>query len=146
MSAERLIANLLRVAREDLDGARTLASSANRNAIYLCEQSAEKIIRAVLTSEGLHAGIKHHLNEMVDLVPDQNPDKPRLREIEYLAAYATSYRYPTAEGRIKPAPAPQAVEEALRKVAQALEAAAAAHGVDLTQRDGIASRPGPHRR
>lgn len=145
MSAERLIANLLRVAREDLDGARALAAVANRNAIYLCEQSAEKIIRAVLTSEGLHAGIKHHLNEMVDLVPDANPLKTALRDIEYLAAYATTYRYPTAEGRIKPAPAPQAVEDALRKIARALDATSEAHGVDLTQRDSVASRAAPHR-
>ena len=52
MSAELLIANTLRIAREDLDGALLLASSANRNAVYLCEQAAEKVIRAVLTSEG----------------------------------------------------------------------------------------------
>jgi len=41
MSVELLIANLLRVAREDLEGARLLAAAGNRNAIYLCEQSAE---------------------------------------------------------------------------------------------------------
>lgn len=41
MSADRLIANLLRVGREDLDGARVLTASKNRNAIYLCEQAAE---------------------------------------------------------------------------------------------------------
>lgn len=57
MSAELLIANLLRVASEDLDGARLLAASGNRNAIYLCEQAAEKVITAVLTSEAIHAGI-----------------------------------------------------------------------------------------
>lgn len=56
MSAELLIANTLRIAREDLDGALLLASRANRNAVYLCEQAAEKVIRAVLTSEGKHAG------------------------------------------------------------------------------------------
>lgn len=76
MSAELLIANLLRVAKEDLDGARLLSSGGNRNAIYLCGQAAEKIIRAVLTSEGKHAGIKHQLKEMIDLVPDENPLKP----------------------------------------------------------------------
>lgn len=96
MSAELLIANLLRVAKEDLEGAVLLASSGNRNAIYLCEQAAEKIIRAVLTSEGKHAGIKHHLDEMVDMVPDENPLKPALRDIEDLAAYATTFRYPTS--------------------------------------------------
>lgn len=145
MSAERLIANLLRVAREDLDGARALAAVANRNAIYLCEQSAEKIIRAVLTSEGLHAGIKHHLNEMVDLVPDSNPLRATLRDIEYLAAYANPYCYPTAEGRIKAAPASQSVQDAIRRVARALDATSAAHGVDLAERDSVASRAAPHR-
>lgn len=61
MSAELLIANLIRVAKEDLEGARLLASAGNRNAFYLCEQAAEKLIRAILTSEKKHAGIKHQL-------------------------------------------------------------------------------------
>jgi hypothetical protein len=34
MSVELLVANLVRVAREDLDGARLLAASENRTAIY----------------------------------------------------------------------------------------------------------------
>jgi hypothetical protein len=34
MSVELLVANLVRVAREDLDGARLRAASENRNAIY----------------------------------------------------------------------------------------------------------------
>jgi HEPN domain-containing protein len=50
VSAGRVIANLLRIAHEDLEGARLLNARGNRNAIYLCEQAAEKIIRAVLTS------------------------------------------------------------------------------------------------
>jgi HEPN domain-containing protein len=81
MIADLVIANLLRIASEDLEGATTLAPLGNRNAVYLCEQAAEKIIRAVLTSEGKHAGIKHQLDEMVNLVPDENPLKPALREI-----------------------------------------------------------------
>ena len=86
MSAELLVANLLRVAREDLEGAKLLADQSNRNAVYLCEQAAEKIIRAILTSEGLHGGIRHQLNEMVDAIPDANPLKAPLREIEFLTA------------------------------------------------------------
>ena len=39
MSVELLVANLLRIAIEDLEGARLLAESGNRNAIYLCEQA-----------------------------------------------------------------------------------------------------------
>jgi len=74
MSAELLIANLLRIASEDLEGARLLAASGNRNAIYLCEQAAEKVIRAVVTSEGHHAGIKHELAEMVSAAPSRRSE------------------------------------------------------------------------
>lgn len=42
-----MIAGYVRIAKQDLDGARSL----NRNAAYLCEQAAEKLIRAVLTAE-----------------------------------------------------------------------------------------------
>lgn len=145
MSAELLIANTLRIAREDLDGALLLASRANRNAVYLCEQAAEKVIRAVLTSEGKHAGIKHRLDEMVDLVPDENPLKPMLREIEELAAYATAYRYPTSSGRIPTAPAGGEFGALAKKVDTALCEAAARFGVDFTRKGLAASKPGPIR-
>lgn len=71
MSAERVVANLLRIAREDLDGARLLNTRGNRNAIYLCEQAAEKLIRAVLTSEKGHAGVRHQLDERVGSFPSR---------------------------------------------------------------------------
>lgn len=145
MSAELLIANTLRIAREDLDGALLLASRNNRNAIYLCEQAAEKVIRAILTSEGKHAGIKHRLDEMVDLVPDENPLKSALREIEELAAYATAYRYPTSSGRIPDPPAGSEFGALAKKVEAALGEAASRFGVDLTRRGLPASRPGPVR-
>jgi HEPN domain-containing protein len=103
MSAELLIANFLRIAAEDLEGARLLAAAHNRNAIYLCEQAAEKIVRAVVTSENKHAGIKHDLAEMVDLIDDANPRKASLRAIEHLSQYATAYRYPVTSSRAEPA-------------------------------------------
>jgi HEPN domain-containing protein len=96
MSAERVIANNLHIAREDLEGARLLAKANNRNAAYLCEQAAEKIIRAVLTSEGLHAGIGHALGQMVAQLPNENTLKAELSLLAPLAAFATTYRYPTS--------------------------------------------------
>lgn len=143
MNAELLIANTLRIAREDLDGALLLASHGNRNAAYLCEQAAEKVILAVLTSEGKHGGIKHKLDEMVDLVPDENPLKPALREIESLAAYATTYRYATP--RIPPALTGSALNERMAKVEAALSEAVARFGVDLASKGTPATRPGPIR-
>ena len=134
MSAELLIANLLRVAREDLDGARLLAQAGNRNAVYLCEQAAEKVIRAVVTAEGKHAGIRHDLADMVDLLPDDNPLKPQLRVVEHLSQYATAFRYPVSSSktkRIPRAPAADEVEKALERTSVALDAAVRAFGVDL---------------
>lgn len=49
MSAE-VIAGMLRIASQDLDGARLLNHAGNRNAAYLCEQAAEKVITAVLAA------------------------------------------------------------------------------------------------
>ena len=145
MSADLLIANLLRVAREDLEGAAILAAAGNRNAIYLCEQAAEKVIRAILTSEGKHAGVKHQLQEMVDLVPDENPLKSALREIEPLAAFATSYRYPTSAGRVLKPPTRESVDDATRKVGVVLDEAMRRFGVDAGSKAAPASRPGPVR-
>jgi HEPN domain-containing protein len=145
VSVELLIAGLLRVAREDLDGARLLAQATNRNAVYLCEQAAEKIIRAVLSSEGLHAGIKHHLDEMVDLVPDVNPIKGLLRKIEDLGAFATSYRYPTAAGRVVAPPTGPAIAKLISDVNIALERVSEAFAVDLSKPNSPASKPTPIR-
>jgi len=92
MGADRVAASLLRIAAEDLAGAKVLAQGGNRNAIYLREQAAEKTIRAVLTSEAIHAGIGHDLKALVDRIPDENPIKPFLRATEHLAGFATAYR------------------------------------------------------
>ena len=144
MSAARLIANSLRIAREDLAGARTLHAAGNRNAVYLCQQAAEKIILAVLTSEGKHGGIRHHLEAMVDLVPDANPIKPHLRAIEDLAAFATTYRYPTSAGRVLDAPSTGDMASWLENVAAALDLASRRFHVDLDA-EGPAQKPEPIR-
>jgi HEPN domain-containing protein len=145
VSAERVIANLLRIAREDLEGARMLNARGNRNAIYLCEQAAEKIIRAVLTSEKIHAGVRHQLDEMVGLVPDENPIKPRLRAVQHLATYATSYRYTTPTGRIPADPPTGDVEANAQIIEAALTEAADRFGVDLAAVDKPAATSSPIR-
>jgi HEPN domain-containing protein len=142
---ELVIANLLRVANEDLAGARALAAIGNRNAIYLCEQAAEKTIRAVLTSEGVHAGIGHDLRAFVDKVPDANPLKPELRSVEHLGTFATAYRYPSPEGRIKAQPPREDIEREATKVESAIRTISQRLGVDLVKANTPAARPGPIR-
>jgi HEPN domain-containing protein len=145
MSVDVLIANNLRLAQEDLDGANTLAKKPggpNRNAPYLYEQAAEKIIRAVATSEGVQAGRDHKLNELVDLIPDLNPIKPLLRAIEALAAFATAYRYLGGTGKIKPTPPATELATYAADVATALNEAAVRFGVDLAKPNAPAASPG----
>jgi HEPN domain-containing protein len=135
----------LRIANEDLAGARQLAATGNRNAMYLCSQAAEKVIRAVLTSEGKNAGIKHQLDELVDMVPDENPLKPGLRAIQDLTDYAASFRYPSPKGRIKAPPSKAAFEQDAGAVQAALLEAARRFGVDLEKADAPARTAGPIR-
>ena len=144
MSAE-LIAAMLRIASHDLDGARLLNQAGNRNAAYLCEQAAEKVIRAVLTSEGVQAGIRHELPDMVDQVSDENPIKPALRAIEHLAAYATAFRYPSPRGRIRSTPTIAELETDIAKIGVALSVAVAAFQVDLSKPNVPARKPEPIR-
>lgn len=144
MSVERLIANNLRIAREDLEGARLLAKHGNRNAAYLCEQAAEKIIRAVLTSEGTHGGIGHALGQMVNAIPDANPVKVQLALLTPLAAYATAYRYPTS-ARVPPAPVAAELEAHLVRVDEVLTLLFTRFGVEPSPAVGVAKSPQPLR-
>jgi HEPN domain-containing protein len=145
MSAERVIANTLRLAQADLDAPKLLHSGKNRYAIYHCEQAAEKVIKAVLTSEGVHANIRHQLHEMMKDVPDANPLKPLLKQVEHLAAYATTYRYASPTGNIKPAPDDATLEADVASVQAALSASAAAFGVELSKQDQPAKTAKPVR-
>lgn len=70
---------------------------------------------------------------MVQNIPDENPLKQALKAIAPLGAYATSYRYPTSSGRVKPAPSPQQFDDFAQKVEAALTDAAARFQVDLTR-------------
>jgi len=144
MSTEKVIANTLRIAFADLSGAKLLAAADNRNAPYLCEQAAEKLIRAVLTSEGIPAGTGHMLAEMVKKLPDANPVKPALAALADLAGYATAYRYSTSS-RIPPSPSARELAEDLARVESALNDIAARFGVELDLPNAPARNPEPFR-
>jgi len=145
MGVELYVANLLRVAKQDLAGARSLLRDDNRNAIYLCEQAAEKLLIAVLTSEQKHAGIRHQLDQMVDQIPDENPLKPRLRDLQDLARFATTYRYPTSAGKVASPPDRSVVQEHLDRIDGLLHETATQFGVDLEKNDKPAAKVTPIR-
>ena len=145
MGVEKVIANLLRVAKGDLDDARHLADASSRNAIYLCEQAAEKVILAVVASEGKHGNIQHMLDKLVDLIPDENPLKPQLRKLQDLGFFATSYRYPSPSGNVKPQPDRAVFDRHAANVELALNAAVAGFKVDLTKPNAPAGSVKPLR-
>ena len=146
MRIHLVVASYLRTAAEDLAGARVLAEAANRNAIYLCSQAAEKVIRAVLTTEGKHAGIGHQLVEMVDMVPDENPIKPMLRKIDSLGDFATTFRYPTTAGKVRKVPKPEEFDRLAADVEEALKEAVFRFAVDLEEEQQPAGNVEPIRR
>ncbi|MFO0590342.1 MAG: hypothetical protein U0441_22560 [Polyangiaceae bacterium] len=82
---------------------------------------------------------------MVDLVPDANPLKPALREIDELAAYATAYRYPTPAGRIPEPPAGSELAQFITKLDAVLSEAASRFGVALDKKGSPARAPNPIR-
>ncbi|MEK7466547.1 MAG: HEPN domain-containing protein [Planctomycetota bacterium] len=145
MGVDKVIANLLRVAKGDLDDARRLAEVPSRNAIYLCEQAAEKVILAVVASEGKHGNIQHMLDKLVDLVPDENPLKSQLRKLQDLGFFATSYRYPSSSGNVKPQPDRAEFDRHAANVQFALNAAVAGFKVDLSRPSSPAGSAAPLR-
>ena len=146
MSSEEVIAGYLRIAKQDLEGAVALDQVGNRNSIYLCSQAAEKVIRAVLTSESIHAGISHQLDLMIDQVPDENPIKPLLREVQSLSVFATAFRYPTStRGRIRSHPVGEEFASYVSKVERALNEALARFDVDLEDEGKAAGNADPIR-
>lgn len=99
---------------------------------------------AVLTSEGIHGGVRHDLRDMVALVPEENPIKPHLVALVPLAAYATAFRYPTSS-RIPASPRPEVLQAHLANVAAALDASAVGFGVELLHPTSPATHRGPLR-
>lgn len=141
--SDRLIGSFLWLASQNLRDAAILHQVGSRSAFNHLHQAAELIVRAVLTSEGVHVGRSHDLGPMVESVPSENPIRPLLVALQPLAAYATSFLYPTQAGLIVVAgtdfaASAEAVERALDSVATRFE-------VDLTRENQVARHPGPIR-
>lgn len=139
MSVELHIANLLRLAKDDIAAAAMLAAHENRNDAYHAQQAAEKILLALLTSEGIRAERRdsHRLDVLRDLLPDANTFKTRFSPLTYLTVYATTYRYPKDAGRLPARPDKSELSPAVEALTVLLGAVAAHFGVDLAESDRV---------
>ena len=131
------IANYLRLAQSDARDARTLLATKGRNAAYLTQQAAEKLLLALLTSEGIERSRSesHRLDVLVEKLPAANPLRPELASLGYLTAYATTFRYPKQGGRLPADPDWQRLEASLDQIDAALRNLADHFAVDLDASD-----------
>jgi HEPN domain-containing protein len=139
MSFELHIANTLRLAHEDLEAAEMLSAKANRYDAYHAQQAAEKILMALLTSEGIKAERKdaHRLDVLRDLLPAANAFKDRFSSLTFLTIYATTYRYPKDAGRLPAKAERDDLEPAMMSLKQILKEVAEHFGVKLTDTDKV---------
>ncbi|MCB9743526.1 MAG: HEPN domain-containing protein [Alphaproteobacteria bacterium] len=100
MSAAERIAAFLQLASEEVAAARLLADTNPRQAAYFCQQSAEKIARAVLTDAGVLWGTGHNLGQMAAALPENNAWRERIRSLDKHSPAATRFRYPNPAGRL----------------------------------------------
>lgn len=105
MPADPVVAGYLAAAADDLDAARRLATPpANRLAAYHLQQAAEKLIKAVLVHRKIHPGLEHRIDVLVGMLNPSDPWQPLLDSLDRFTPYATTYRYPSPTGRLKPGP------------------------------------------
>lgn len=142
MSVSLHIANALRLANEDLEAADALTAIGNRNDAYHAQQAAEKILTALLNSEGIKADRKdsHRLDVLQSLLPDANKFKYRFSPVAFLTSFATTYRYPKDAGRLPPQPDKDDLGTAVEIVRDILGDVSAHFGVDLEASDSVPAR------
>ena len=118
MSSRDLLAEVsrwLRFAREDLEAAETLLREEGfvpRHACFLAQQSAEKALKAALTLQEVDFPLRHDLDALRNLLPEDWEIRNRHPDLAELTEWAVEARYPGDW--------PDAtVDEARRAVAQA---------------------------
>jgi HEPN domain-containing protein len=97
-------AGYFKVLDEDLAAARLLMTSVPRASAFHLQQAAEKLVKAILSTENIHAGAEHNIGQLAALLPDGHEWKADLMELDYLSQFATAFRSPSETGRIKPEP------------------------------------------
>ena|SRR5437660_3356133 len=95
---KRHTAPWVRKAEDDLGAAQTIAAS-NRpqrdQACFLCQQAAEKYLKALLQELGAAVPKTHELRDLLDLLLPHDTTLASLRRsLKTLNRYAVDYRYP----------------------------------------------------
>ena len=98
---KKKVSSYLELARRDLAHATDTLDKHLANAAFSVQQAAEKIIKAVLTREGIaFPATTHQLDMLVGLLPGEHLWRADLLDLVGLTSAATVYRYPTANDDI----------------------------------------------
>ncbi len=96
---EQRINGFLQLAGEEAKAAKNLlADGLSRQAVYFVQQSAEKLLRAVLEREGIPAGPTLSIAKLVELLSVSHSLRSRFLEFDDLSVASTRYRYPSQTG------------------------------------------------
>ncbi|CAA6605971.1 putative HEPN domain protein [Rhodospirillaceae bacterium LM-1] len=111
-----LIESYLALAQEDLAVARKVLDAFPRHAAYAIQQAAEKLVKAVLSAEGIPVPAQHHLGALAQLLPTDHAWRAEFASLDGLSRYATTIRYPLPGGRMPKNPDLHELREQLRTV------------------------------
>ncbi|WP_237151479.1 HEPN domain-containing protein [Oryzibacter oryziterrae] len=89
-----------RLAAEELDAARLLATSHPAQAAYFLQQSVEKLARGVLEMLDVPVGPTHNIHQLALLMAGQDAWRDRFAALDELSVAATRYRYPGPKGTL----------------------------------------------
>jgi HEPN domain-containing protein len=118
----REVAGFLALAREDLAVAGELLAGHGRAAAFHLQQAAEKLIKAVLTLEGIAFPRSHQLGALAALLPEEHAWRADLMALDHLTSHATALRYPLPGGGLPLDPTKADLAASLRQIAALLDA------------------------
>lgn len=115
------VESFLALAKEDLAVARKLVAAHPRHAAFNIEQAAEKLLKAVLSTEGIMFNAGHQLGALAALLPADHLWRADLASFDDFTSYATALRYPTGAGRMPQEPDADELLEDLSRVAALID-------------------------
>jgi HEPN domain-containing protein len=111
-------ASFIALAKEDLAVARKLLADHPRHSAFAIEQAAEKLLKAVLTTESIVFSTSHHqLGRLAELLPAEHLWRADLMAFDSYTSYATATRYPRPGGGMPQVPSREVLEAGLKEVA-----------------------------
>jgi HEPN domain-containing protein len=110
-------ASFIALAKDDLAAARQLLTNLPGIAAFHIEQAAEKLLKAVLSTEDITFSASHHqLGQLAEQLPLNHLWRADLMALDKYTSYATATRYPRPGGGMPRTPSQQDLQQALTEV------------------------------